>query len=58
MSAKLFDILMVFLKEFFEKFALEKNQQPTKKHEQFPKGQRGKSFTVFDCLRTSGLAQT
>ena len=38
MSAKLFDTLMVFLKEFFKKFALEKNQQPTKKHEQFPRG--------------------
>ena len=31
---------MVFLKEFFEKVNFEKNQQTTKKHEQFPRWQR------------------
>ena len=33
---KLFDTLMVFLKEFFWKVDFEKNQQTTKKHENFP----------------------
>ena len=31
--SKLFDILMVFLKEFFQKVNFEKNQQTTKKRE-------------------------
>ena len=31
-GSKLFDTLMVFLKEFFEKVAFEKSQQTTKKH--------------------------
>ena len=34
----LFDTLMVFLKEFFEKVDFEKNQQTTKKHEKFLMG--------------------
>ena len=33
---------MVFLNEFFGKVDFEKNQQTTKKHEQFPRGQRVK----------------
>ena len=33
---KLFDALMVFLKEFFQKVNFEKNQQTTKKHEKLP----------------------
>ena len=32
-GSELFDILMVFLKEFFQKVNFEKNQQTTKKHE-------------------------
>ena len=35
----LFDILMVFLKEFFQKVNFEKNQQTTKKHEKLPSRQ-------------------
>ena len=35
-GSKLFDILMVFLKEFFQKVNYEKNQQTTKKHEKLP----------------------
>ena len=33
---KLFDILMVYLKEVFKKVNFEKNQQTTKKHEKLP----------------------
>ena len=33
---KLFDIQMVFLKEFFQKVNFEKNQQMSKKHEKLP----------------------
>ena len=32
--------LQKFMKEFFEYIDFEKNQQTTKKHEKFPKGQR------------------
>ena len=39
---KLFDILMVLLKEFFEKVDFEKNQQTTKKSEKLPSMQRVK----------------
>ena len=39
-GSKLFDTLMVFLKEFFENVDFEINQQTTKEHEQFPRGQR------------------
>ena len=35
-GSKLFDILMVLLKELFEKGYFEKNQQTTKKHEKLP----------------------
>ena len=38
-GSKLFDILMVFLKEFFQKVNLEKNQQTTKKEEKLPSRQ-------------------
>ena len=38
-GSKLFDILMVFLKEFFQKVDFEKNQQTTKKHEKLPSRQ-------------------
>ena len=41
-GSKLFDTLMVFPKEFFEKVDFEKNRQTTKKHEQFPSWQRVK----------------
>ena len=36
----MFDALMVFMKEFFEKVDSEKNQQTTKKREKFPRGQK------------------
>ena len=32
--------LIIFLKEFFEKVDLEKNQQTTKKWKKFPRGQK------------------
>ena len=35
-GSKLFDTLMVFLKEFYEKVEIEKNQQKTKKPEKLP----------------------
>ena len=38
----MFDILMVFLKEFFEKVDVEKNQHMTKQHEKLPSRQRVK----------------
>ena len=38
-GSKLFDILMVFLKEFFQKVNFEKNRQTTKKHEKLPRMQ-------------------
>ena len=36
--SKLFDTLMVFLKDFFKEVDFEKNQQRTKNHEKFPIG--------------------
>ena len=39
-GSKLFGTLKVFLKEFFEIFDFEKNQQTTKKHEKLPSRQR------------------
>ena len=41
LDPKLFDTLMVFLIEFFEKFDLKKNQQTTNKHAKYdyPDGQ-------------------
>ena len=47
MMMKLFDTLMVFLKEFFKKVDFEKNLHTTKKHEKLPKMQRVKS----SCLK-------
>ena len=38
---------MVFLKEFFEKFDFEKNQQMTKKHKNLPRRQRVDKFNTF-----------
>ena len=35
-GSKLFDILMVFQKEFFQKVNYEKNQQTKKKHKKLP----------------------
>ena len=43
-ESKLFDTLMVFLKEFFKWFDIEKKQQTTKKHAKFPSRQRVNSF--------------
>ena len=41
-TTKLFDTLMVFLKEFIEKDDVEKDQQMTRKHEKLPSMQRVK----------------
>ena len=38
-QVKLFDTLLVFLKEFLEKVNFEKNQQTTKKHSKLPSRQ-------------------
>ena len=47
-GSKLFDTLMVFLKEFFEKVDFEKKQQTTKKkREKFPSVQRVALKQVF-----------
>ena len=35
-GSKMFDTLIVFLKEFFKNVDFEKNQQMTKKHENYP----------------------
>ena len=43
-GSNMFDTQMVFLKDFFEKVDFEKNQQTTKKHKKFPRGQRVKGF--------------
>ena len=50
-SVKLFDTLMAFLKEFFEK-----NQQTTKKHAKLPRIQRVNSliFVYNFCSYLSG----
>ena len=45
-GSKLFDTLIIFLKEFFEKVASENNQQTTKKREQYPRGLRNKGVIV------------
>ena len=42
-GSNLFDTLMVFLEEFFEKVDFENNQQTTKKHENLRRGQRVKA---------------
>ena len=39
-ESKLFDILIDFLKDFFKKLILKKNQQTTKKHAKLPSMQR------------------
>ena len=39
-GSKLFDTLIVFLKDFYEKVHFEKSQQMTKNHEKLPKMQR------------------
>ena len=39
-GSKLFDTLMVFLKEVLEKLDFKKNQQTTKKHAKLPGRQR------------------
>ena len=47
------DTQMVFLKEFFEKNDFEKNQQTTKKHEKFPKGQSVKHVRLLKNKMTN-----
>ena len=48
--SNLFDTQMLFQKEFFEKVDFEKNQQTTKKHENFPRRQRVKSEENIQTL--------
>ena len=48
--SKLFDTLMVFLKEFFEKVQIEKNQQTTKKHEKLPSRQRVEQISWWNGI--------
>ena len=43
-GSKLFDILMVFLKEFFQKVNFEKNRQTTKRCEKLPSMQWVKNY--------------
>ena len=40
-GSKLYDTLMIFLKDFIEKVDFEKNQQTIKKHEKLPSRQSG-----------------
>ena len=49
-GSNLFDTLIVFLKEFVEKVDFEKNQQTTKKHENFPGG-KDLIFLAALCLK-------
>ena len=51
----MFDTLMVFMKEFFENIDFEKNQQTTKKHEKFPRGQRVTKLTVLTDTLVLGI---
>ena len=46
-GSNLFDTQMVFLKEFLEKVDFEKNQQTTKKHDIFLRGQRVKTLILM-----------
>ena len=46
-NGKLFDILILFLKEFFEKVNFERSQQMTKKHAKLPGVQRVISLLVI-----------
>ena len=46
-GSKLFDTLMVFLKEFFEKVDFENNQQKTKSMEDYPVGKRVNQLLTF-----------
>ena len=48
-GSKLFDLLMVFLKEFCEKVDFEKNRQMTKKRENFPSMQRVNVSLLFQA---------
>ena len=49
-GSNLFDVLKVFLNDFFEKVDFEKNQQTTKKHEILPSRQRGNVPPII-CTR-------
>ena len=49
--SKLFDTLMVFLKDFLKKLILKKNKQMTKRHEKLPYWQIVQMTT--DLLRTT-----
>ena len=49
-GSKLFDTLIVFLKEFFEKVDFEKNHQ-AKKAGKFPQGAKSSWFLKFTSLK-------
>ena len=51
-GSKLFDTLILFLKEFWEKFILKNIQPTTKKHAKLPSKQRCKCIFFIDhyCL--------
>ena len=53
-GSKLFDILIVFLKEFFWKINFEKNQQTTKKHEKLPSMQWVKLLNDLSWIEPVG----
>ena len=53
----MFDILMVFLKEFFQKVNFEKNQQTTNKHEKLPSMQWVKLIGIVMTFLASLLLE-
>ena len=56
-GSKLFDTLMVFLKEFFVKDDFEKDQQTTNKNNaKLPRGQRVKLPTCFLCFAVNPMS--
>ena len=58
-GSKLFDTLMVFLKEFLKKLILKKNQQTTKKHKKSPSRQfKNKSilFSLYSSIYPSAYS--
>ena len=54
-GSKLFNNLMVFLKEFFKKVDFEKNLQTTKKHPKLPSRQRAKLLFTVNILKFDKL---
>ena len=54
----MFDILIVFLKEFFENVNFEKNQQMTKMRGKFTRGQRVNSKIPTSLYLSKGKASS